>query len=95
MEVPSESFHRSFWDSRTCYPRRAFIQKMTDDLLAGHYVTTGSRNPGHSLTIFSTVTLSRFSVSVSVPPGLLLAVSYYNEMKPRDNTETWRLVPRQ
>ena len=88
MEVPSESFHRSFWDSRTCYPRRAFIQKMTDDLLAGHYVTTGSRNPGHSLTFL-------FYYSVSVPPGLLLAVSYYNEMKPRDNTETWRLVPRQ
>ena len=30
MEVPSESFHRSSWDSRTCYPRRAFNQKTTD-----------------------------------------------------------------
>jgi hypothetical protein len=32
MEVPSESFHRSSWDSRTCYPRRAFNQGFTDDL---------------------------------------------------------------
>ncbi len=33
MEVPSESFHRSSWDSRTCYPRRAFNQKTTDGSL--------------------------------------------------------------
>ena len=32
MEVPSESFHRSSWDSRTCYPRRAFNQELTDEL---------------------------------------------------------------
>ena len=32
MEVPEESFHWSSWDSRTCYPRRAFIQELTDDL---------------------------------------------------------------
>ena len=31
MEVPEESFHLSSWDSRTCYPRRAFIQGLTDD----------------------------------------------------------------
>ena len=31
MEVPEESFHWSSWDSRTCYPRRAFIQGLTDD----------------------------------------------------------------
>lgn len=31
MEVPSESFHWSSWDSRTCYPRRAFIQGLSDD----------------------------------------------------------------
>ena len=31
MEVPSSSFHRSSWDSRTCYPRRAFNQTLTDD----------------------------------------------------------------
>ena len=31
MEVPSESFHRSSWDSRTCYPRRAFNQRLTND----------------------------------------------------------------
>ena len=29
MEVPSESFHRSSQDSRTCYPRRAFNQRLT------------------------------------------------------------------
>ena len=27
MEVPSESFHWSSWDSRTCYPRRAFVRE--------------------------------------------------------------------
>ena len=32
MEVPSESFHKSSWHSRTCYPRRAFNQGLTDDL---------------------------------------------------------------
>ena len=31
MEVPEESFHWSSWDSWTCYPRRAFIQGLTDD----------------------------------------------------------------
>ena len=31
MEVPSESFHRSSWDSRTCYARRAFNRGLTDD----------------------------------------------------------------
>ena len=30
MEVPSESFHKRFWDSRTCYPRRAFNQRLTN-----------------------------------------------------------------
>ena len=33
MEVPSESFHRSSWDSRTCYPRRAFNQGLTDAIM--------------------------------------------------------------
>ena len=33
MEVPEESFHWSSWDSRTCYPRRAFIQGLSDDIL--------------------------------------------------------------
>ena len=33
MEVPSESFHWSSWDSRTCYPRRAFIQGLSDDIM--------------------------------------------------------------
>ena len=31
MEVPEESFHWSSWDSRTCYPRRAFNQGLTDN----------------------------------------------------------------
>ena len=31
MEVPTESFHRSSWDSRTCYARRAFNRGLTDD----------------------------------------------------------------
>ena len=31
MEVPSESFHRCSWDSRTCYPRRAFNQRLTNE----------------------------------------------------------------
>jgi len=33
MEVPEESFHWSSWDSRTCYPQRAFIQGLTDDYI--------------------------------------------------------------
>lgn len=31
MEVPSESFCRSSWDSRTCYPWRTTNQGLTDD----------------------------------------------------------------
>ena len=46
MEVPSESFHRSSWDSRTCYPRRAFNQELTDD--AGDW--SGSCLLSHSIT---------------------------------------------
>ena len=34
MEVPSESFHTSSWDSTTCYPWRATNQGLTDDWLA-------------------------------------------------------------
>jgi len=33
MEVPSESFCRSSWDSRTCYPWRATNQGLTIDWL--------------------------------------------------------------
>ena len=29
MEVPRESFHKSSWDSRTCYRRRAFNRGFT------------------------------------------------------------------
>ena len=36
MEVPTESFHRSSWDSRTCYARRAFNRGLTDDCSPGH-----------------------------------------------------------
>jgi len=36
MEVPEESFHWSSWDSWTCYPRRAFIQGLTDDCSPEH-----------------------------------------------------------
>ena len=42
MEVPSESFHWSSWDSRTCYPRRAFIQGLTDDKVLAE-INSGSR----------------------------------------------------
>ena len=31
MEVPSESFYRSSWDSRTCYPSRATDQGLTNN----------------------------------------------------------------
>ena len=37
MEVPSESFHRSSWDSRTCYARRAFNRGLTDDCWCREY----------------------------------------------------------
>ena len=33
MEVPRESFHKSSWDSRTCYPRRAFNRGFTGNFL--------------------------------------------------------------
>ena len=39
MEVPRESFHKSSWDSRTCYPRRAFNRGFTgnfQDALVNH-----------------------------------------------------------
>ena len=42
MEVPSESFHRSSWDSRTCYPRRAFNQGLSDDKSASSVRSYGS-----------------------------------------------------
>ena len=38
MEVPKQSFNKSSWDSRTCYPRRAFNQGLTNScqrVLAG------------------------------------------------------------
>ena len=38
MEVPSESFCRSSWDSRTCYPWRATNQGLTDDWLAYRFL---------------------------------------------------------
>ena len=43
MEVPEESFHWSSWDSRTCYPRRAFIQGLSDDS-QGHIPTLDQEN---------------------------------------------------
>ena len=55
MEVPSESFHRSSWDSRTCYPRRAFNQELTDD--AGDW--SGSCLLSHSIT--GPITIMSFS----------------------------------
>ena len=56
MEVPSESFHRSSWDSRTCYPRRAFNQRLTDDspvdqVLVIAELTVGQLPP-HSFFLF-------------------------------------------
>ena len=48
MEVPSESFHRSSWDSRTCYPRRAFNQGLTDAIMWERgLVGVSVMNPGH------------------------------------------------
>ena len=41
MEVPSESFHRSSWDSRTCYARRAFNRGLTDDSKGIGYPSIG------------------------------------------------------
>ena len=32
MEVPKQSFNKSSWDSRTCYPRRAFNQGLTNNI---------------------------------------------------------------
>jgi len=48
MEVPSESFHRSSWDSRTCYPRRAFNQGFTDDLEDG---CSGSKSSSQQMNL--------------------------------------------
>ena len=48
MEVPSESFHRSSWDSRTCYPRRAFNQEKTDGSPMGWQVHSLNPNPWKS-----------------------------------------------
>ena len=33
MEVPKQSFNKSSWDSRTCYPRRAFNQGLTNNII--------------------------------------------------------------
>ena len=44
MEVPEESFHWSSWDSRTCYPRRAFIQGLTDDKGRRAFITISNQD---------------------------------------------------
>ena len=40
MEVPSESFCRSSWDSRTCYPWRTTNQELTNDWLTLVFVVS-------------------------------------------------------
>ena len=40
MEVPKQSFNKSSWDSRTCYPRRAFNQGLTNNCrLASSFIS--------------------------------------------------------
>jgi len=51
MEVPSESFHWSSWDSRTCYPRRAFNQQITDER-RGITVLDPMSSPVHSVACY-------------------------------------------
>ena len=53
MEVPSESFHWSSWDSRTCYPRRAFIQGLSDDILKTNPWKEGSKETKDKRKLFS------------------------------------------
>ena len=53
MEVPEESFHWSSWDSRTCYPRRAFIQELTDDLSYRRWNITNWTTRDHRQGSFS------------------------------------------
>ena len=70
MEVPSESFHRSSWDSRTCYARRAFNRGLTDDwflLSAGHAISFD--------TIARPVKRNRYTAGLSIKGYNLLAVS--------------------
>ena len=59
MEVPEESFHWSSWDSWTCYPRRAFIQGLTDDELADIFLflfhITHLLSPLHRISYVSSI----------------------------------------
>ena len=51
MEVPKQSFNKSSWDSRTCYPRRAFNQGLTNHtfgLTARHLSVSWLRDWSHA-----------------------------------------------
>ena len=87
MEVPSESFHRSSWDSRTCYARRAFNRGLTDDLWAARRASQPCVDLAFILVIVSSCDphidgwkerfipkriLSSFSISLTYSTCLLL-----------------------
>jgi hypothetical protein len=59
MEVPSESFCRSSWDSRTCYPWRATNQRLTDDWLARWFLNLGSSISSFLLAVYCRLTAKK------------------------------------
>ena len=85
MEVPEESFHWSSWDSRTCYPRRAFIQGLTDD-------QDVQRKKMRSLGHFSSFSFlfSWMSISLSSPSNHSLSLRIYPVKISSKDEPTWR-----
>ena len=80
MEVPEESFHWSSWDSRTCYPRRAFIQGLTDDETA---ISLGTAALG-----FSGKAGTAIFITISFVPNLTART--YQRLQTISSLEKWR-----
>ena len=69
--MPSDSFDRSSLDSRTCYPRRAFNQRLTDDspgiafLNLSHAGVDGVTDERKSMKEFNRQALAAVNLSFS------------------------------
>ena len=77
MEVPSESFHRSSWDSRTCYPRRAFNQGLTDNSPDTFLFIGFSVNRGSAGSVIPLDSSRSSAVNLSFSFGTLTACLYF------------------
>ena len=86
MEVPSESFHWSSWDSRTCYPRRAFIQELTDDKGEGEQVPRSQET-----TDYFSFSFAYFLFYSVVCAGVAAIFCILASTRPQHNNDRWKI----